>query len=54
MAVKIQLRRSVGTALPSTLGFGELAHISGIGSASGTNQYSDRLFMDTMMLPIQQ
>lgn len=45
MAVKIQLRRSVGTALPSTLGFGELAHISGIGSFGGTNQYSDRIFI---------
>jgi len=45
MAVKIQLRRSVGTALPSTLGFGELAHISGIGSFGGLNQYSDRIFI---------
>ena len=45
MATKIQLRRSTGTALPSTLAFAELAHISGIGSASGTNQYSDRLFI---------
>ena len=45
MAVKIQLRRSTGTALPTSLAFAELAHISGIGSASGTNQYSDRLFI---------
>ena len=45
MAVKIQLRRSTGTALPTTLAFAELAHISGIGSFSGTNQYSDRLFI---------
>ena len=45
MATKIQLRRSTGTALPSTLAFAELAHISGIGSFSGTNQYSDRLFI---------
>ena len=45
MATKIQLRRSVGSALPSSLAFGELAHISGIGSFGGADQYKDRLFI---------
>ena len=45
MATKIQLRRSVGSALPSSLAFGELAHISGIGSFGGSDQYKDRPFI---------
>ena len=45
MATKIQIRRSSGNALPATLAYGELAHISGIGSFGGNDQYRDRVFI---------
>ena len=45
MATKIQLKRSSGAALPTSLAYGELAHISGIGSFGGADQYKDRLYI---------
>ena len=45
MATKIQLKRSSGAVLPTSLAYGELAHISGIGSFGGADQYKDRLFI---------
>jgi len=45
MATKIQLKRSTGAVLPSSLAFGELAHISGVGSFGGADQYKDRLYI---------
>lgn len=45
MATKIQIKRSSGAALPTSLAYGELAHISGIGSFGGADQYKDRLYI---------
>lgn len=45
MATKIQLKRSSGAALPTTIAYGELAHISGVGSFGGADQYKDRLYI---------
>ena len=45
MATKIQLKRSSGAALPTSLAYGELAHISGIGSFGGADQYKARLYI---------
>ena len=45
MATKIQLKRSSGSALPTTIAYGELAHISGVGSFGGADQYRDRLYI---------
>tara|TARA_B100001758_G_scaffold214677_1_gene199896 strand:+ start:2974 stop:4281 length:1308 start_codon:yes stop_codon:yes gene_type:complete len=45
MSAIIQIRRSTGANLPSSLAFGELAHISGIGSFDGDNQYKDRIYI---------
>jgi len=45
MATKIQIKRSSGAALPTSLAYGELAHISGIGSFGGVDQYKDRLYI---------
>ena len=45
MATKIQLKRSSGSALPTTIAYGELAHISGVGSFGGADQYKDRLYI---------
>ena len=45
MATKIQLKRSSGAVLPTSLAYGELAHISGVGSFGGADQYKDRLFI---------
>ena len=45
MATKIQLKRSSGSALPTTIAYGELAHISGVGSFGGVDQYKDRLYI---------
>lgn len=45
MASIIRIKRSAGTQTPSTLNWGELAYVSGIGSYGGTNQYKDRIFI---------
>ena len=45
MASIIKIKRSTGTALPSSLSWGELAYITGIGSYGGTFQYRDRIFV---------
>lgn len=45
MATKIQLKRSSGAVLPTSLAYGELAHISGVGSFGGADQYKDRIFI---------
>ena len=45
MATKIQIKRSSGAALPTSLAYGELAHISGVGSFGGADQYKDRLYI---------
>ena len=44
MASIIRIKRSSGTTLP-TLQYGELASISGIGSATGTAEKSDRIYI---------
>ena len=44
MATKIQLKRSSGAVLPSSLAYGELAHISGIGSFGGDDGFKDRIY----------
>tara|TARA_R100001460_G_scaffold57534_1_gene97281 strand:+ start:28916 stop:30616 length:1701 start_codon:yes stop_codon:yes gene_type:complete len=45
MASIIRIKRSSGTAKPSSLNWGELAYVTGIGSFGGTNQYKDRVFL---------
>lgn len=45
MASIIRIKRSSGTSLPNSLQWGELAYVTGIGSASGTNQYKDRIYL---------
>jgi len=45
MASIIRIKRSSGTTLPGSLQWGELAYIAGISSASGTNQYKDRIYL---------
>lgn len=44
MASIIKIKRSTGSSLPSTLEWGELAYITGIGSYGGSLQYKDRIF----------
>jgi len=45
MASIIKIKRSTGTSLPSSLSWGELAYITGIGSYGGALQYKDRIFV---------
>ena len=45
MASIIRIKRSSGTNKPSSLNWGELAYVTGIGSYGGTNQYKDRIFL---------
>ena len=45
MASIIRINRSSGTNKPSSLNWGELAYVTGIGSYGGTNQYKDRIFV---------
>lgn len=45
MASIIRIKRSSGTSLPGSLQWGELAYITGISSASGTNQFKDRIYV---------
>jgi len=45
MASIIRIKRSSGTNKPSSLNWGELAYVTGIGSYSGINQYKDRIFV---------
>ena len=45
MASIIRIKRSSGTSIPGALQWGELAYVTGIGSASGLNQYKDRVFL---------
>ena len=45
MASIIRIKRSSGTNKPSTLNWGELAYVTGIGSYGGLNQYKDRIFV---------
>ena len=45
MATKIQLKRSSGAVLPSSLAYGELAHIAGVGSFGGVDQFKDRIYI---------
>lgn len=45
MASIIRIKRSTGNALPTSLSWGELAYITGIGSYGGTLQYKDRVFL---------
>lgn len=45
MASIIRIKRSSGTNKPSTLQWGELAYVTGIGSYGGLNQYKDRVFL---------
>jgi len=45
MASIIRIKRSSGTTLPGSLQWGELAYIAGISSATGTNQYKDRIYL---------
>jgi hypothetical protein len=45
MASIIRIKRSSGTSLPGSLEWGELGYVTGIGSASGTNQYRDRVYI---------
>jgi hypothetical protein len=45
MASIIRIKRSSGTNKPSSLNWGELAYVTGIGSYGGTNQYKDRIFV---------
>lgn len=45
MASIIRIKRSSGTSLPGSLQWGELAYVTGIGSATGTNQYRDRVYV---------
>ena len=45
MASIIRIKRSSGTAKPSSLNWGEMAYVTGIGQYGGTNQYKDRIFL---------
>ena len=45
MASIIRIKRSSGTNKPSSLNWGEMAYVTGIGSYGGTNQYKDRVFL---------
>lgn len=45
MASIIRIKRSSGTNKPSSLNWGELAYVTGIGSYGGVNQYKDRVFI---------
>ncbi len=45
MASIIRIKRSSGTSLPGSLQWGELAYVTGIGSATGTSQYRDRIYV---------
>ena len=45
MASIIRIKRSSGTNKPTTLNWGELAYVTGIGSYGGLNQYKDRVFL---------
>ena len=45
MASIIRIKRSSGTNKPSSLNWGELAYVTGIGSYGGVNQYKDRIFI---------
>lgn len=45
MASIIRIKRSSGTNKPSSLNWGELAYVTGIGSYGGINQYKDRIFI---------
>ena len=45
MASIIRIKRSSGTNKPSSLNWGELAYVTGIGSFGGINQYKDRIFI---------
>jgi len=45
MASIIRIKRSSGTNKPSSLNWGELAYVTGIGSYGGLNQYKDRIFI---------
>jgi hypothetical protein len=45
MASIIRIKRSSGTSIPSSLNWGELAYVTGIGSYGGINQYKDRIFI---------
>ena len=45
MASIIRIKRSSGTSKPSSLNWGELAYVTGIGSYGGVNQYKDRIFV---------
>ena len=45
MASIIRIKRSSGTAKPSSLNWGEMAYVTGIGSFGGVNQYKDRVFL---------
>ena len=45
MASIIRIKRSSGTSLPGSLQWGELAYITGIGSATGTTQNRDRIYI---------
>ena len=45
MASIIRIKRSSGTSKPSSLQWGELGYVTGIGSYGGLNQYKDRVFL---------
>jgi hypothetical protein len=45
MASIIRMKRSSGTNKPTTLNWGELAYVTGIGSYGGLNQYKDRIYV---------
>jgi len=45
MASIIRIKRSSGTNKPSSLNWGELAYVTGIGSYGGVNQYKDRIYV---------
>lgn len=45
MASIIRIKRSAGTNKPSSLQWGELGYVTGIGSFGGLNQYKDRIFL---------
>jgi len=55
MASIIRIKRSSGTSKPSSLNWGELAYVTGIGSFGGTLGNSDRVFLGdngTNVLPV--
>jgi len=41
----IRIKRSSGTAKPSSLNWGEMAYVTGVGQFGGVNQYKDRIFL---------